>query len=84
MQLALLMVVVVVGGIGDQGEGAALVAVTSAMILRHLARGDPVVVVTTMVEAAVVVMVVAPHMVVADTVELGLRVPGIDVTVAPK
>jgi hypothetical protein len=35
-------------------------------------------VVTTMVEAAVVVMVVA------DTVELGLRVPGIDVTVAPK
>jgi len=83
MQLVLLMVVVV-GGTGDQVEGAALVAVTSAMILPHLARGDLEVVVTTTVEAAVVVMVVAPHMVVVDTVvELGLRVPGINVIVAP-
>ena len=82
MQLVLLMVVV--GVTGDQVEGAALVAVTSAMILPHLARGDLEVVVTTTVEAAVVVMVVALHMVVVDTVvELGLRVPGINVIVAP-
>jgi hypothetical protein len=80
MQLVLLMVVVVVGGTGDQVEGAALVAVTSAMILPHLARGDLEVVVTTMVEAAVVVTVVAPHM---EVVELVLRVPGINVIVAP-
>jgi hypothetical protein len=83
MQLVLLMVVVV-GGTGDQVEGAALVAVTSAVILPHLARGDLEAVVTTTVEAAVVVMVVAPHTVVVDTVvELGLRVPGINVIVAP-
>ena len=80
MQLAHLMVV----GEGTDGleVGAALVAVTSAMILPHSARGVLVEVATTMVEAAVVVMVVPPlHTVVVDMVALGLLVLGIDVIV---
>jgi hypothetical protein len=75
LRLALLMVVE--GGTDDLEVEAALVAVTSAMTLPHLAREVLGAVVTTMVEAAVVAMVVPLHTGVVAMVGLGFPVPGI-------